>query len=105
MAAVALPFAPPSKTELRLTKLAAFSGLRALAWHDDVLYASRGYTLLRARITPGARDVQWEGVGEARPQWWRTLTSVSRLGTRLCRDGFHALAVLASGELIAAVPH
>jgi len=105
MAAVALPFAPPSKTELRLTKLAAFSGLRALAWHDDVLYASRGYILLRARITAGEGEVQWEGVGEARPQWWRTLTSVSRLGTRLCRDGFHALAVLASGELIAAVPH
>lgn len=106
MAAVSIPFAGgPETTELKLCQFAAFSGLRALAWQNDVLYASRGYTLLRTRITAGARDIRWERVGETRLQWWRNLTSASRLTTRLCRDGFHALAALPSGDLIAAVPH
>jgi hypothetical protein len=106
MAAISLPFATPlEKAELRLCRFAAFSGLRVLAWRDDVLYASRGYTLLRATITAASRRVEWEPVGEARPQWWRKLMSTSRLSARLCRDGFHALAILPSGEVIAAVPH
>lgn len=106
MAAISLPLASSQQeAELKLTKLAALPGLRALAWQDDGLYASRGYTLLRARVTPHARQVKWEHVGEARPQWWRKLTSASRLSSRLCRDGFHALAILPAGELIAAVPH
>jgi hypothetical protein len=105
MATLSLPLAWRSHpAELKLSKVAAFAGLRALAWHDDVLYASRGYEVLRARIKADARVIQWEHVAEARPPWWRTLNSSSRLTTRLFRDGFHALAILRSGELIGAVP-
>ena len=104
MATISLPLTSSAQTELKLIKLAAFSGLRVLAWHNDVLYASRGYTLLRAKVTAAGRDVQWEHVGEATPPLWRRLTGAARLSSRLCRDGFHALAVLPPGELIAAVP-
>ena len=105
MATLSLPLASRSQDpELKLSKVGAFSGLRALAWGDDVLYASRGYELLRARITADARVIRWEHVGEVRPEWWRKLTSSSRLTTRLFRDGFHTLAILRSGEMIGAVP-
>jgi hypothetical protein len=105
MATLSLPVVSQSQTaELRLSKVATFAGLRALAWHDDVLYASRGYALLRARINADARAIRWEHVGEARPPRWRELTSSWRLSARLCRDGFHALAILRPGELIGAVP-
>lgn len=88
--------------EVTLTRVATFPRMRALAWCEDVLYASRGYTLLRARM--GAGSIEWQTVGRYRPIWWRNLTLQSRLTFRLFRDGFHALAVLSSGDLIAAVP-
>ena len=77
--------------------------MRALSWDDDVLYASRGYTLLRARMSATGIGEDWQQVGVYRPGWWRTLTSSSRLSFRLFRDGFHALAVLPSSNLVAAV--
>jgi hypothetical protein len=43
-------------------------------------------------------------VARYEPEWWRILTSSSRLSYRLVRDGFHALAVHPQGNLIAAVP-
>lgn len=105
MAAISAPLAAlPISTDLRLRQFAAFPGIRALAWHDDVLYASRGYTLLRAKITMATAEVQWEHVGDANPAYWRKLTAQSRLSSRLFRDGFHALAMLPSGELVAALP-
>jgi len=85
-----------------LQKLATFSRIRALAWDGDVLYASRGYRLLKTRTTSGL--LEWTSVGGYRPEWWRELTSRSRLTYRLVRDGFHALAVHPGGNLIAAVP-
>jgi hypothetical protein len=89
-----------------LAGVAKFSGIRALAWQGNVLYAARGYSLLRATIRPGAtqRDIQWERVARHSPVWWRQLTSRFRLTFRLFRDGFHAMAVLDSGHIIAAVP-
>lgn len=90
-------------SQLNISKLCAFPGLRVLAWRDDVLYASRGYELLRARIGPES-EIRWEQVACAAAPWWRAVTSSSRWTARLCRDGFHALAILKSGELIAAVP-
>src|SRR5438105_3296767 len=85
-------------------RLAAFTRMRALAWCNDVLYASRGYTLLRARMNTCTRPV-WENVGIYRPTPWRIVSSSFRLASRLFRDGFHALVALSSGSLIAAVPH
>jgi hypothetical protein len=87
---------------LRLLPSATFPGMRVLAWQGDVLYASRGYELLKALVT--AQDVVWTVEGKWRPEWWRNLTSKTRMSYRLVRDGFHALAVLPSGTLIAAVP-
>jgi len=92
----------PQASELKLELVARFPNLRALYWEGNVLYASRGYDLLRARI--GDNGVQWANVAHYNPAWWRELTSASRLASRLCRDGFHALAALTIGHLVAALP-
>ena len=76
--------------------------MRALAWDEDVLYASRGYDLLQTKLHSG--NVIWETVGHYQPEWWRNVSSQSRLTSRLFRDGFHALAVLPTKHLVAAVP-
>jgi hypothetical protein len=89
---------------LNPVRIAAFPEMQALAWSGAVLYASRGYTLLRARIR-ASESPAWEIIGAYRPGMWRGISLSSRLVSRLFRDGFHALAVLASGHLIAAVPH
>jgi hypothetical protein len=85
-----------------LVRVATFPRVRVLTWHDDSLYAARGYSLLRASVNADA--IAWQPVARYNPRWWRNLTSASRLTFRLFRDGFHALAVLGSGHLIAAVP-
>ncbi len=87
---------------IRLEAIASFPGLRVLAWDGDTLYASRGYTLLRAR--PDSAACSWQPVGSYSPPWWRKWSAKSRLTYRLFRDGFHALAVLPSGHLVGAVP-
>lgn len=89
---------------LRLTPFATFREMRALAWDGDVLYASRGYRLFRATVSCDSASVEWELVGRWSAAWWRHLTGRTRLTSRLVRDGFHALAVLPSGSLVAAVP-
>ena len=96
--------APDQDIERKPFCIGAFPGIRALAWHNDVLYASRGYALLRARIQ-ASPVIQWEKVATYQPGFLRTLTSASTLTSRLLRDGFHALMVLPSGQLIGAVPH
>jgi hypothetical protein len=93
----------PDQKRSQLTRCARVAGLRALAWNGDVLYASRGYQLLRATITdPSTLD--WQPVASFRPDWKRRLSVTNRLSARLFRDGFHALAVLPSQRLVAAVP-
>jgi hypothetical protein len=78
--------------------------MRALAWSGDRLYASRGYELLCARIHDPALGVNWQPVGRFRPAWRRRFSVMSSLTARLLRDGFHALAPLPSGGIVAAVP-
>jgi hypothetical protein len=92
----------PPEASLQLTKVAAFLKMRALAWDENLLYASRGYELLCADFN--APSIHWQSVAHYGPAWWRNLRSRSRLSSRLFRDGFHALAVLPSKHLIAAVP-
>ncbi len=87
----------------RLTPVARFPGLRALVWSGDVLYVSRGYELLRGNIQNPAA-ISWHHVAAFRPPLRRRLSVMNRLSARLFRDGFHALAVLPSGALVAAVP-
>lgn len=77
-------------------------GVRALAWAGEVLYASRGYEMLRGSVREG--HIQWQTFARVQPALWRRFTSRNRLTSRLVRDGFHALAVLPSGHVMGAVP-
>ncbi|MGA9354261.1 MAG: hypothetical protein WBV46_11270 [Terriglobales bacterium] len=83
---------------LSLRRICACSGVRALAWDGEMLYASLGYNIIRWRARANERrrrvDVRWESVASFDPGWWRNLTSRARLTSRLVRDGFHALAIL-----------
>jgi hypothetical protein len=90
-----------------LRRVARFPRLRALAWVGDTLYASRNYQLLRTKILPDripSDQQHWETVAAFNPSYWRRLTSRFNLSSRLVRDGFHALAVLPSYAMVAAVP-
>jgi hypothetical protein len=87
-----------------LLRVARFPRLRTLAWSGDLLYASRGYELLVARIHEPSDQMTWQSVATFRPKLRRRLSAMNRLTTRLFRDGFHALTVLPSGGLVAAVP-
>lgn len=99
---------PPDQGEpWELAPVARFPRLRALAWSGDYLYASRGYQLLRANFSPpkiSSANLDWQPVASFRPAWWRHASAPLRLSSRLFRDGFHALAILPSGGIVAAVP-
>jgi hypothetical protein len=97
--------APDRNEGLNSVRIATFPRLRALAWRNEVLYASRGYALLRATMKTHTNAIEWEHVGHYRPASWRAITSSSRLASRLFRDGFHALVALSSGHLVGAMPH
>ena len=102
----ALP-ANPVDLSAGLQRVARFPRLRALTWVEDTLYASRDYDLLRMRISPGqvpSDTQQWEAVASFHPPYWRSWTARTNLSSRLLRDGFHALAVLPSHAIVAAVP-
>jgi hypothetical protein len=103
MTALPASISPDQKKDWELVRVARFPGLRALAWSGDQLYASRGYELLRARIQEPSGTIPWQNVGTFRPSWQRRLSTTNRLTARLLRNGFHALAVLPSGGLVAAV--
>ena len=96
--------APAISSSVRLSAelVATLPKFRALTWHGDLLYLSRGYELYVARMT--SSPFQPRKVATYSPGIRRSLTSRFRLSSRLFRDGFHALAVLPSGNLVAAVP-
>ncbi len=89
---------------LRLSLLASFPATRVLAWSKTSLYASREYRLIRADFDERSL-IGWSPVAEYRPSLIRSWSSRSRFAHRALRDGFHALAVLSSGHMVAAVPH
>ena len=98
-------FMPPHQEPIsRIVRTARFPGLRALAWSGDQLYAARGHQLLRSRIVEAPSGWIWQPVATFRPTWLRRLSVMNRLSSRLFRDGFHAIAVLSSGGIVAAVP-
>jgi hypothetical protein len=101
VSAVPLPV-QPRVISLGLKPFAAFPGIRALLWRGNHLYASRGYSLYETDVT--APDLNWQLVAHASATPLRSLTSRMRLSSRLLRDGFHTLAALSSGHLVAAVP-
>ena len=55
-------------------------------------------------MNTNTNPIEWQPVARYVPAWWRNLSAASRLTFRLFRDGFHALATLASGHMVAAVP-
>jgi hypothetical protein len=97
-----VPAYPQQASELKLVLVGRFPQLRVLAWHGDELYASCGYDVVKARCRNS--KIVWEQVAHFQPSRWRAVTSRASLTSRLVRDGFHALTVLPSGELIAALP-
>jgi len=92
----------PGQGQIAAEEVASFPNLRVLAWYRETLYASRGYSLLASH--PEKENFNWRVVGRFQPPSWRRLTSLNSLSYRLVRDGFHALAVHPSGNMIAAVP-
>ena len=103
MTALPSTIPPDPERDWTLTRAARFPGLRALAWSGDQLYASRGYQLLRAKIQNPSDTLPWQPVAHFRPNLKRRLSVTNRFSARLLRDGFHALAVLPDGGLVAAV--
>ena len=90
---------------LKLRKVAAYCGIRALVWDRRVLYGSRGYEIVGLSVSPQIdTGVGWEAVARFGPVWWRNLTSRIVLSYRLVRDGFHALAILDDQTMVGAVP-
>jgi len=90
-----IPVAVAASSALQLRRVAAWRGIRVLAWNGDVLYGCRGYQIVRLHVgLQIAKGAEWEAVARFRPVWWRNLTSRSALSSRLMRDGFHALAIL-----------
>jgi hypothetical protein len=103
----ALPTANPVDRSIELTRVARFPKLRALLWVGNTLYASRGYDLVRTTIGADRSlfDLQpWKTIATFNPNLWRRWTVRTNLTARLVRDGFHALAALPSGGMVAAVP-
>lgn len=92
----------PSQQDCRLVRVARAPGIRVLAWRGDQLYGARGYALVRAQVNDHA-FLKWEPVAEFHPELKRRLAAGTRIAARLFRAGFHALAVLPSGRLTAAV--
>lgn len=85
-----------------LAPVARHPGLRVLTWSGDQLYAARRYELLRSRVSDTS-CLKWESIAGFRPESKQRFTVSNRITARLLRDGFHALAVLSDGGLVAAV--
>jgi len=95
------PVAEAASPALELRRVAAYRGIRVLAWEGDILYACRGYRIVGLQVGKGS---EWRLVARFRPAWWRNLTSRSVLSNRLMRDGFHALAILDDLTMVGTVP-
>jgi len=89
------PVVPRSpSSSLRLRKVAAWPGIRVLAWDDNFLYGSCGYQVVRLDASQQVdHNSEWSPLARFNPRGWRKLTSRSTLGYRLVRDGFHALTI------------
>src|SRR5436309_12775968 len=91
-----------ARSALNAEVIATLPNFRGLAWQGDRLYVSRGYDLYSARVI--GSQLQLRKVATYSPEWRRRISSRAALTSRVFRDGFHALSVLPSGNLVAAVP-
>ena len=87
----------------KVVRCARLQGTRALAWDGNTLYISRAYKLLPASID-NFSALKWQEVESSALPGSAGSRFRIRLTARLLRDGFHALAVLPSGGLVAALP-
>ena len=94
--------APEPMSDLALVPVATLPRTRALAWSNDTLYISRGYTVEQGSFI--GSKIDWHLVGRYDAPTWRRLSNKVRLTHRLFRDGFHALTALPSRHLIGVVP-
>ena len=97
-----VPVEAASMAAINLHLISCYRGIRVLAWDGDLLYACRGYQIVRLHARQ--RPPLWEPVARFRPTWWRNLTCRGSLTYRLMRDGFHGLTVLPDGTMVGAVP-
>ena len=93
------PDAAPMSSAIKLRKVGDWRGIRVLTWNGKTVYGCRGYQIVRLDAGSRTREqvgdsTEWKVVANFHPVWWRNLTSRTRLGSRLVRDGFHALTVL-----------
>jgi hypothetical protein len=101
------PVAVATSSALKLRKIAAWRGVRVLAWEGDILYGCRGYQVVSLQAGAGNgknKNHNWSEVARFHPAWWRNLTSRTALTYRLLRDGFHALSVLDDQTMVGVVP-
>jgi hypothetical protein len=91
-----------AREDCGLVRVARAPGMRVLTWCDDQLYAAYGYELFRARVD-NPSCLKWESVAVFRPELRKRLSVSNHITSRLFRGGFHALAMLSSGDLVAAV--
>jgi hypothetical protein len=103
------PLAVDASSALKLRRVAAWRGIRVLAWDGGVLYGCRGYQIVCLHVgLQIGKGAEWELVARFHPVWWRNLTSRTALSYRLVRDGFHALAGLGNSlddqTMVGAVP-
>lgn len=97
---------------IKLKLITQWPGYRALAWHKDCLYASKGYKLFRLEFSKceenekgrvGGYDISRELVGLFSPDFLRGIASRNRMTSRLLRTGFQGVSCLKDGRLIAIV--
>src|ERR1035441_8492417 len=77
------PIATATFSALKLRRIAAWRGIRVLAWDGDVLYGCRGYEVVRIHVGLNIGEgTEWKTVARFRPVWWRNLTSRFALSNR-----------------------
>ena len=88
------PVAVAASSALTLRRVAAWRGIRVLAWDGDILYGCRGYQIVRYAHERSPASWQERAVGNGRALS-SSLVEKSyvalRADYRLVRDGFHAL--------------
>ncbi|MFQ5889831.1 MAG: hypothetical protein ACE5JR_07235 [Gemmatimonadota bacterium] len=82
---------------LSLELIGRYVGVRALAWADGVLYAGKSYEL----VAWSPDDPTWRPVAIYAPGPLARLSSSNHLMSRLARHGYHALAPLPDGGMVA----
>lgn len=95
---------------IKLRELFQYSGFRALAWHANELYASKGYRIYKWNSENILESFALSKsvpkptyVGFYNPDILRRLATKNRYSNRLTRSGFHSLSFLGDGRMIGVI--